>query len=144
MQKRNSLRRNHPMPNYSLNELKHFIDSTGEFDRLYNQWVDSNFDKMKIPSIDRKRNSEPYSLDNISLMTWEENWNRARIDIKNGNINIGHRPVLKLSKDGIVLEEYVSAAEAARHNKAKASHITAVCNNKPKRKTAGGFKWKHK
>jgi hypothetical protein len=49
-------------------------------------------------------------------------------------------PVLKYSKDGVLLDEYTSIIEATNKNNFKSNIIT--CNLTGKSKTAGGFIWK--
>lgn len=52
------------------------------------------------------------------------------------------RPVLKFSKDGILLNEYKSIIEATNKNNFKSNTITS--NLIGKSKSAGGFVWKYK
>lgn len=54
------------------------------------------------------------------------------------------KEVQQFSKNGILLNEYISASEASRLTNCQLSHITECCNNKSKRKTSKGFIWKYK
>ena len=72
-QRASSRRRNHPYPNYNLKEFKIWFYSQPNLNMLYSNYKDSVFDKNLVPSVDRKEDSKPYSLDNIQLTTWEEN-----------------------------------------------------------------------
>lgn len=68
----NSERRGHPKPNYTFNEFKSWaIDN--DFHILFKVWEDKKFDKYFAPSGDRLDSSQPYTLDNLQLVTWKEN-----------------------------------------------------------------------
>ena len=43
------------------------------FDKLYDDWVSSGFDKKLSPSIDRVDTSKGYTLDNMRWLTHSEN-----------------------------------------------------------------------
>lgn len=50
------------------------------------------------------------------------------------------KPVVQYDKDGNEIARYSSIAEAERITKTR--HIYECVNNKPSRKTAGGFIWR--
>lgn len=55
------------------------------------------------------------------------------------------KPIIKISLDGIILAEYISAMDAAREfDKKSASSIIACANKKNGHNTAYGFKWEWK
>lgn len=55
------------------------------FDKLYDDWVSSGFDKKLSPSIDRVDTSKGYTLDNMRWLTHSENSSiGAKSRIKNG------------------------------------------------------------
>lgn len=114
-QKSNSIKRGHPAPSYTKEEFKRWIYSNG-FKSIYDNWVESGFRKDCKPSVDRIDDFKPYSLDNISLVTWLDNRKRQYGDITNGIGTGGSRckSVLKMSVDGEVVCEYVSYSSAAR------------------------------
>jgi len=87
-QRRNSKTRNHPEPTYSK-DLK--------------------------PSCDRDNSELPYTLNNITLMTYRENMNNQFADIQNGTGTSGKRckPIIQY-KDGIEIARYVSFSQAKR------------------------------
>lgn len=59
--------------------------SCGDFDKLYDDWVSSGFDKKLSPSIDRVDTSKGYTLDNMRWLTHSENSSiGAKSRIKNG------------------------------------------------------------
>lgn len=83
-----SKRRGFPPP--QLNSRKSFEKWAREnnLDVLWERFVSSNFDSRLKPSIDRIDNSKPYTVDNMRLVTWQENlgsWNKC------GNIEHGRR-----------------------------------------------------
>ena len=86
------------------------------FKVLYNNWVESNYDKKKKPSIDRIDDFKGYSIGNIQLTTWELNKEKQTQDILIGRSTSGVRckPVLCFDKDGKVVAEYVSYSSAKR------------------------------
>lgn len=66
--------RGHPPP-----EIQDRLDllnwlGTQPFIRLWADYAESGFNAALKPSIDRLDNSRGYDLDNIRLVTWQENW----------------------------------------------------------------------
>jgi hypothetical protein len=72
-QKSSSKERGRVPPNYTRDELVSWFKGQGKFHVLYKAWQESGFDQKLSPSCDRINSKKPYSLDNIQLMTWEEN-----------------------------------------------------------------------
>lgn len=54
------------------------------------------------------------------------------------------KKVLQFDKQGNFIQEFPSASEAAKSVNSHLSHITECCNEKPKRLSHKGFKWKYK
>lgn len=54
------------------------------------------------------------------------------------------RKVLQFDKDWTFIQEFCSVSEAARKISGSIAHISECCNQKPKRKSHKGFKWKYK
>ncbi len=77
-QRRNSKHRNHKMPTYTKQELKDWLFAQKLFHELYNNWVESGYEKMLVPSVDRIDDYESYTMDNISIATWDENNKKHR------------------------------------------------------------------
>lgn len=102
---RNSLSRNLPAPEMTKKQFSEWILKHEDFPSLYENWKKSDFDKWKRPSIDRLDNSKGYSLLNIRLVTWRENY-LARDVTKCGKIKV---PFIKGNKFGEweLLEEVI-------------------------------------
>ena len=69
---KSSKKRSHVGPSYTLDELISFCMSSSDFLRLYRDWRNSGYEKMLSPSIDRRDDYEPYSIDNIRVLLKEE------------------------------------------------------------------------
>ena len=143
-QKDKSKRREHPMPSYTFDELKEWCLKQDIFNKLYDEWVASNYDTNLKPSVDRLNDYKPYTFDNIQITTWEQNNQKANSDRKNGINNKGSLAVVQLDLDENVIQEFHSSKEAQRVTGIVHTHILDVCKNKEKYNTAGGFKWKYK
>lgn len=121
-------RRGYEFPNYSRQELREWMFTHKDFDRLYDNRVDSWYDSDLSPSIDRLNDYKPYSLDNIQLITRWENNKKHHEDRKKWLNNKMNTAVKKLSLEWEFIEEYFSMAEAARvNNFSWASHICQCC-----------------
>lgn len=102
-------------------------------DKLYKWYYDSWYDKSLKPSVDRIKDSWWYTLWNIQLITWDENYKKSRLDIMKG--------VKKIDLKWNIVEVYQSLTEAARINWIASSCISRVCNWK--RKTSLNFRWEY-
>ena len=140
-QKSSCIKRNYPMPTYTYTELSVWVLSQELFHTLFNAWEKSGFEKHLSPSIDRKDDYLSYTLDNIQLMTWEQNADKAKIDRKTGVNTKGMKAVKQFSLKGILIKEYPSLAIAARAVNGDRAHISAVCRDL--RRTHKGFVWKY-
>lgn len=68
-----SKRRKHPLPAYSRDDFITWVLDQNIFHKLHAQWVESNYERMLAPSIDRLDDSKSYTFDNIRITTWKEN-----------------------------------------------------------------------
>lgn len=135
----NSKQRGHNPPKYTKDELVLWTTTQPNFERLYRDWEDSDYDTECRPSIDRLDDYKGYSMDNIQLLTWGENKNKLYKDTKEG---INTKTLIEIHKytlEGVYIESYHSASEAIRQNNLSSSSSLAKSTNKPK--VAGGFQW---
>lgn len=148
-QKVNSKRRGMPAPNYSIKEFRDWLNSQPLFDELYKNWSESGFSRVLAPSCDRIDDALPYSLDNITLMTWKENKAKGHLMVRNKELynptllNGGHCAVEKWTEDKkTLLKTYISQSEAVRDNKGvQQANISRVCKGQLNK--TGGFHWKY-
>lgn len=138
-QRGNSKRRGHTPPTYSKQELLEWLYSQKKFHVLFDNWKRLDFQTMYIPSVDRKDDYIGYTLNNIQLVTWQENKDKGHKDRKNGINNKQNKAVLQFTKDGAFIAEFHSQCEASRQTGVSGSHIGSVCRGT--RKAAGGFRW---
>ncbi len=113
-QKRNCIIRKMSQPTYSKYELKEWLYNNG-FKKLFDNWVNSNYQKQLKPSVDRIDDFKSYSFDNIQLGTWQDNHNHQVMDILNGVNKSGARckPILQFYKNNLIAR-YVSYNSAKR------------------------------
>lgn len=144
-QLRNCKQRNHPVPEYTYDELFAYCTSSVNFNTLYSNWVNSSYDKELTPSVNRLDNSKTYSFDNIEIITWKENKQKAYTDIRNNVLhnptllNGGHKPVCQYSLEGVKLNTYISVSDAARNINGIHQAISDCC--KGTRPTYKKFLW---
>ena len=114
-QVRNSKARKMELPNYTKQELKEWLYKNN-FKSLYDNWISSDFDKDKKPSVDRLDDFKSYSFDNIRLVTWAENIAHQYQDVLNAIGTGGRRckAVIQFDRYGNVLAEYHSYSFAKR------------------------------
>ncbi len=127
-QRRNSKRRGHIPPNYTIEELREWVlERDTLFIELFTEWVDSGFDRWKRPSFDRIDNDKPYTLDNIQLMTAYDNLKKE-----------GNNPKPIRRSDGREYPTIISAEKEHGYPIGK-SKISLVCRGK--RKSYMGYTW---
>ena len=137
--------RGHTLPSYTKEEFYKFAYNSIEFNNLYNKWVESNYNKLTIPSFDRDNDKLPYSFKNFNKwMTWEDNKKKGSRDIRSGKLKHGNKPQIEVVGRNIKtlkLEVYPSLSEAERITGAKKSNIHKCCNGK--RRIAGDREWSY-
>ena len=144
-QVRNCKQRNHPMPEYTEQELYQWYVSNPTHLSLHETWVQSNCDKELTPSVDRLDNSKTYSIKNIELVTWKENKQRAYKAIRentlpnSGLLNDGHSPIVQYTLTGQKVKEYISINECSRETGINHRGISEVCRKL--RNTYKGYFW---
>ena len=142
VQVQSSKKRKMDLPSYNREWIIGWLLSQKLFHELYSKWAESGYKKELKPSVDRMNDYDSYNINNIKLMTWEENDKKAHVDIISGINNKISKAVVQLTKNDIFVAEYYSQMEAQRRTGVLQSNITKVCNNV--HKSAGGFKWKFK
>ena len=145
VQKQSSKKRGHNPPEYSLDEFEKWLFSQPIFYKIYDEWKESGYDRWLKPSVDRKDNSLPYSIDNIVLMTWKENSIKANADMRSGKLIHGTKPQRMISQwdnNNNIIAIYVSAREASRQTGINGGNIRNV-SVKNKHRKAGGYFWRY-
>ena len=113
-QRSSSKQRNHNCPEYSKAELALWVFSQRNFKELYRNWADSEYKTLLKPSCDRLDDYKPYALDNLRLITWQQNNAKSHADRKNGANNKRSKAILQLTREGIIVAEYHSQHSARR------------------------------
>ena len=124
-----SKKRGHSLPQYTKEELKQWLFNDTDFVTKYNDWVNSNYNKNKKPSVDRINPNKGYTLDNIQLLTWENNKRKGHLDIKNGIDNRRNKKVYCYDMDGVFVKEFYSVSETARQLQLSQGNITHCLDN---------------
>ena len=138
-QRSQSKLRGHAEPSYSKRDFTYWILSQPLFNKLFKEWEKSGYDKTIKPSCDRLDDYKGYSFDNIRLITWQENVDKAYADRKKGVNNKVSKAVKQYSLCGEVIAEYHSLREAERQTGVFNSGISACCLGKYKK--YGGYVW---
>jgi hypothetical protein len=88
-QRNRSKQRGHPPPTYTLDELIDWLKTQDHLTKLWTAYQESGHARMLAPSIDRLDDNLPYTLDNIRLVTWQENCNAATQGRREGRLPTG-------------------------------------------------------
>ena len=128
-------------PDYTLKELRVWVYSQPHFEKLYNNWVDSGYNRKVTPSCDRVNDYHPYRLDNLQLITFLENEIKGYADRVNGVNNKISKAVNQYSLDGELIKTHYSQMSACRTTGISNGNICACCAGT--RVTAGGFRWEY-
>ncbi len=134
--------RGHDAPAYSLSELRVWLDKNTDYDKIYDKWVESGYDKNLKPSIDRKNDSKGYTFSNITMTTWYQNNMKKNTQQMHGELkaSVKCKPVIQLTKAGDKIATYFSIHEASRSTGIGHCSIRNCIGGRSK--SAGGFKWK--
>jgi len=137
-----SKRRCAELPKYTRSDLFNWAIKQDKFSILFDNWENSNYKKDLIPSVDRIDDYKSYTIDNIQLMTWEENSIKGHSDQIKGINNKRNKIVLQFDLNDNFIEEYHSLRHASRSTGVNLGDMSYACNGKLK--TAGKFIWKYK
>ena len=111
---------------YSLEDLRNWAFKQDNFDLLFQNWERSSFKKDEVPSCDRIDATKPYSLDNLQLLTWEQNFEKSHQERQ--------RPV-RCIETGEVFESSTAACLSLGLVR------TAIDSAITKGGTSGGYHW---
>jgi len=134
-----SISRGHAAPDYTLDELKDWVDQQPNAFQLWEDYVRSGYDRWCRPSVDRIDDNSPYTLSNIQLLTWKENHQKGATAKKDGTLNANQTPVAAYTKDGALHKEYHSVAEALRDIDGSWWGIATVANGEPVKDGRGQY-----
>lgn len=135
-----SVKRGHAIPNYTLEDLREWVYSQPNWNTLYNNWVESGYDIQEKPSCDRNNDFLPYTLDNLTLMTWRENREKSSADRKSGTDLRTCSSIIGTCVETGVETLFHSKREADRNGFTR-QNINACLNGK--KKTSGGHTWRY-
>ena len=74
-QRKRSRIRGHELPPYTNKELQTWVQMQPNFEKVYQEWIDSDYDAGMIPTTDRIDDSKGYTFDNMKISTLDENCN---------------------------------------------------------------------
>ena len=129
---------------FDKSQFKKWLKHQDNYNFLFQQWKESNFDKNLYPSVDRLDDYKRYEFSNMQLITWEENNKKGCKSRVEGINTKAAKGVCKIDPiSGEILEIYPSIRFARRKNKYRShSNISKVCKNKSG--TAYGYTWRYK
>jgi len=78
-------RRNVEPPNYTLKEFRKKLRSDENFLRLFKEWKASGYETDLKPSGDRIDPTKGYTLDNLQIITWKENYDKGVLERSGAN-----------------------------------------------------------
>ena len=136
-QRFNSRKKGRPEPDYTLTELRSKFMGTKSYKNIYAKWVKSGYKKKLTPSLDRIDPMEPYTLENLQVMTWDENNNKGHNEMR---ITQGVKIIQKDMKNNII-KRFRSFADMEEITGFGYSNACSVCRGV--RKHAYGFKWSY-
>ena len=121
---------------YTLEELREWAMSQEIFHILYDKWVKSNYQKDLTPSFDRINAWKDYSLDNLQIITWKENYEKGRKEtaekqkIMFRNRKDMSKKVIQYDKQGNFINIFPSIHEAGRQTGVDYKSISKFERNK--------------
>ena len=122
--------------NYSLKELHAMFLNNKKFDRLYKEWIKSNYNIQFKPTIDRINPKLGYTQDNIHCLTWAENRYKQRMEMKFTRA----RKVCQMMGNKII-KTFSSQRIAVKETGLSQGNMSMCLTGK--RKTTGGYGWKY-
>lgn len=138
-------------PKYSQAELTDWGMASQKYHDIFNAWEISGFKKHLSPSVDRLDDYKTYSLDNIQMVTWQENNDKGRYWQVIGKNTKNCLAVDQLDLNGVFIKRFHSMQAASREIGIDTGKIGSVCKGLPVKSgnyiktpmTAGGYKWQY-
>jgi len=137
-----SRERGHAIPSYTNKELKEWMFSQKIFHELYDIWKASGYDTMLKPSCDRNNDYEGYSLEGITIMTWDDNNKKACSDRRNGVLTKQAKAVISTNKITGVEKSFYSMSQAAKELNLNQGNISNCINGYQKSTGCYMFRFK--
>lgn len=133
------------LSSYTKEELVKWCMGQDVYVKLYLEWVISGKNRLKAPSCDRIDDFKSYTIDNIQIMTFEENSKKANEDRKNGvgRSGLWCKEVYCYDLQGNFIKSYHSQQEASRDTGCNQSNIKDCCMHKNGRRSIGGYMWEY-
>jgi len=130
--------RGNGLPGYTKEWFTIWLYDNG-YERLFNTWKDSRYNKDLAPSVDRLDDNGCYTKDNIQLITWKEN-NDKGYSTRNSDADCKrNRPIIQLTLDGEFIREFRSTKQAVEITGVNRTSISSVISGR--RNHAGGYLW---
>ena len=133
--------RKHTPPNYTKEKLIIWIEKQPNFKILYDAWAASKYNKWLKPSCDRLDNAKNYTLSNLRLVSFRENFDTYRRDQINGKETSTCKAVNQYDLDGTFIATFHSISEAARCTNSTDTNIGRCC--KGRYITSKGYIWRY-
>lgn len=124
---------------FTKEEFINWIDDNyrDKFNELFDDYVNSNCEKMLNSSIDRIDDYKSYVFDNMQLITWEENYIKSLHSEKN---TFREKPVAKYDEQNNEIARYNSISEAEKVTGIEQRVIRYCCKTNS---TLNHFYWKY-
>lgn len=135
-QRKNSVKRGHTPPNYTLEEFVSFGINDTTFNTLYEYWSNNGYNLWDTPSPDRLEDGLPYSFDNLQFISFKENNEKAHKASANCQYTF-NKEVVQLTLEGEYINTFQSIVKASEHT--KRSGIYDCLSGKSK--TSSGYSW---
>jgi hypothetical protein len=135
---------------FSKMGMAKFILNNTELSDLLKHQLDiyhsSEFHSKMVPTIDRKDYSQPFTLDNLTILSWEDKltkWNTYTANHRINNTQLIQKEVEMLDVSGKKIRYFKSIAEAHKflNVRGHSGKIFKCCENELDE--AYGYKWRY-
>lgn len=107
-----------------------------KFQRLYNEWVKSGYNKDSKPTIDRINRKRHYTFGNIQWLSWKDNRFKQSMERRHTRSH----PVAQIL-NGKIVNTFKSQLDAIKKTGVDQRNLTAVLNGR--RNVCSGYNWKY-